>query len=250
MNFRNQITFFVAFLLFGFSLSAQAGGVASYTGTVSTAGAGISSGAGSSATAVINMDFRVPNFMAIGVYDASGVNSNIVFSTPATNFPGGTTFTAAESGTVLLSNESNLNSKFDLDGTASVTDATTILNAINATTASSSQDITIKGAVFTNAAAATTLTLTASANSITLTGGTGAAPTYAFRAVGGVPGGGASAIITQTSPATTGLALTNARRNANGYSRFAVVGDLSEASVDITTRGNWTGSLTLTLTGI
>jgi hypothetical protein len=231
-------------------LSAHAGGVASYTGTVSTAGAGISSGAGSSATAVINMDFKVPNFMAIGVYDVSGANSNVIFSAPATNFPGGTTFTAAESGTVLLSNEGNLNSKFDLDGTASVADATTIINAINATSATSSQDITIKGAVFTNAAVATTLTLTTSANSVTLTGGTGSAPTYVFRAVGGVPGGGATAINTQAAPSTTGLALTGARRNANGYARFAVVGDLSETSVNLTTKGNWTGSLTLTLTGI
>lgn len=230
--------------------SAFAGGVGSYTGNVSSTTAGISSGAGSTATAVVNMDFRVPTFMGLGVYSTAGANSSVLFSAPATNFPGGTVFTAAESGSVLLSNEGNLNSKFDLDGTTSTTDAATIINAINATTATSSQDIIIKGATFTNAAAATTLTLTTSANTITLTGGTGSAPVYAFRAVGGVPGSGAAGIQSQTTPSTTGLALTSARRNANGYSRFAIVGDLSETSVDTSTRGNWTGSLTITLTGI
>lgn len=230
--------------------AAFAGGVGSYTGNVSSTNAGISSGAGSSATAVINLDFRVPTFMGLGVYSTAGANSSILFANPTSNFPAGTTFTAAESGSVLLSNEGNLNSKFDLDGVASTTDAATIINAINATSATSSQDIIIKGATFTNAAAATTLTLTTSANSVTMSGGTGTAPVYVFRAVGGVPGGGAAGIQSQTAPFTTGLALSSARRNANGYSRFAIVGDLSETSVDTTTRGNWTGSLTITLTGI
>ncbi len=237
------------FSIFSFT-NVQAGGVASYTGNVSTSGAGVASGTGNSATAVINLDFKVPNFMALGVFDTAGANTNPIFSSPATSFPGGTTFTAAESSGILALSEGNLNSKFDLDGTTSTTDAATIVNAMNTTTDSTSQDIIIKGAVYTNAPAATTLTLTTSANTITMTGGTGAAPVYALRALGGVPGGGAAAISTQTAPSTTGLSLTGARRNASGYARYAIVGDLSESSVDLTTRGNWTGSVTITLTGI
>jgi hypothetical protein len=238
----------VALSLLGIS-SAFAGGVASYTGTVSSTNAAISSGAGSSAVATINLDFRVPNFIGLGVYDTAGANANALFSSPGTAFTT-TTFTAAESVSILTANETNLNSKFDLDGTTSTTDATTIMNAINATANAASQDIIIKGATFTNAAAATPLSLATSVASVTMTGGTGSAPIYALRSIGGIPGAGATAINTSTTPNTTPLSLTSARRTAGGYSRFAIVGDLSETSVTSATKGNWTGSFTITLTGI
>ena len=225
---------------------AFAGGVASYTGTASSTNAAISSGAGSSAIATINLDFKVPNFIGLGVYSTAGANANTLFSSPATAFTT-TTFTAAESSSVLLSNESNLNSKFDLDGTTVPADATTIINAMNASANAVSQDITIKGATFTNAAAATSLSLATSTNTITMTGGTGTAPIYDLRAIGGIPGG---AINTSTVPLTTPISLTSARRTAGGYSRFAIVGDLRELTVRTNTIGNWTGSFTITLTGI
>lgn len=228
---------------------AFAGGVGGSFGNVSSTAAAISSGSGSSATVDINLDFKTPTFMGLAVYSSSGNNTNFLFSNPSSNFPGGTTFTAAESGGILLNNEGNLNSKFDLDGVASITDAATIINATNALSATPSQDIIIKGATYTNAAILTTLILTTSTNSVMLGGGSGTSPVYVFRAICGVPGGGASAINSQPTPAA-GLILPSARRNVNGYSRFAIVGDLIETTVNSTTKGNWIGSFTITLTGI
>ncbi len=230
-----------------FSFKANAGGVGSYAGNVTNSGAAISSGSGSSASTVVNLEFKVPNFMALGVYGSSGSISNPIFASPANNFPSGTTFTASESNGVLLANESNLNSKFDIDGINSSSDAQVILNAINANASATSQDVIIKGAVFTNAPSSTTLYLTTNTNSVTLTGGTGSAPVYTLRSVGGVPGG---SITTQNTPATGGLSLTGSRRNSNGYARYAVVGDLSETSVNSSTKGNWTGTITISLTGL
>ena len=201
-------------------------------------------------TVTVTLTYSVPNVMALGVYDVNGQSNEGLFTDPSASFPGGSTFTAAESGGVLLANESNVNSKFDLDGTTSSTDANTILTKMTQTTNVPSNDILIKGAVFTNASSSPTLRLRTNTSQITLTGGTGTAPRIDFSALGGVPGGAAGAKNSTTNPSATGLQITTARRNSLGYARFVIVGDYRESTIDFTTKGNWTGNLTLTLTGL
>ncbi|MDX1920191.1 MAG: hypothetical protein SFU25_05585 [Candidatus Caenarcaniphilales bacterium] len=224
-------------------LPSLAGGVTGYTGNVSTTGAGIAAGTGNTASAAVQLEFKVGRFIALGVYNTAGSIANPIFATPATNFPAGTTFAAVAGITAA---ESSLASKFDLDGTTSVPDQLTIVNAINATSDAASQDITIRGAVYSNLPASTAMSVSLSADTVTLTGGTGSAPVYVFRGVAGIPGG---VTTTSTTPSTTPLALAN-RRNANGYARFALVGDLRESTVDLTTDGNWTGTVTISLNGL
>jgi hypothetical protein len=225
-----------------------AGGIVGYTGNISNANAGVSQSAGSNATASMTVDFKVPVLMGVGTYDTTGVNSNVIFASSVTNFPGGSTFTAAESGGVLVTNEGNLSSKFDLDFSLPA-DAALMVFQMGSAPDTPSQDLIIKGAVFTNAAAATTITVTTNVNTLVLTGGSGSAPQVALRSMGGVPGGGPGAIVTQMSPAL-GLGISGAQRNTNGYARYAVVGDVKESSIDMTTIGNWTGSFTVSVTGI
>ncbi|MDX1920190.1 MAG: hypothetical protein SFU25_05580 [Candidatus Caenarcaniphilales bacterium] len=224
-------------------LPSLAGGVTGYTGNVSTTGAGVAAGNGNTASAAVQLEFKVGRFIALGVYNTAGSIANPIFATPATNFPGGTTFAAVPS---FITAESNLASKFDLDGTTSVPDQLTIISAMNASSNASSQDINIKGAVYSNLPASTAMSVSLSADTVTLTGGTGSAPVYVFRGVAGVPGG---ATVTSATPSTTPLALAN-RRNANGYGRFTFVGDLNETSVNLTTDGNWTGTVTISLNGL
>ncbi|HEY9886724.1 MAG TPA: hypothetical protein V6C96_05620 [Vampirovibrionales bacterium] len=232
--------------MFSYLPAFSAGGVTGYTGNVSTDNAGVAKGNGNTAAANIRLEFNVARFVAIGVYDTAGSINHPIFSNPSANFPGGSAFAA--DGTALLSAESDLSSKFDLDGVLNLADQQTIVDAMNATSDTASQEIIIKGAVFTNLPGATAVSVGLDVDSMTLTsaGGTGSAPVYNFRAIGGVPG--ATPNVT-TAPSTTPIDLQN-KRNANGYARFAIVGDLDESSVDLTTDGNWEGTLTISLNGL
>jgi hypothetical protein len=238
---------------------AFAGGVDGYTGNVSSVGAAISSGVGATADAAVTLDFVVPTYIALGIYDTGGTNSNPIFSNPAANFPNGTTFTTVDNvnANILLFDEGDLASKFDINGIDSNTDSQTIMNAINLTNDTPSQDVIIKGATFSNVDfAGTTLYLSTSTDSLQLQGGQGSAPIYVFRALVGLPSSGNSySLSPNTSLLSIGMSsFTNVGDSEYfaepGYSRFVVVGDLSEASVDRTTKGAWTGSFTISLTGL
>lgn len=232
-------------LLFTLQLPSLAGGVDSYVGNSSSTEAAISDGIGSSSSAVIRLDINIPTIIASGIYNTSGLNTNNLFATPASNFPGGTTFTAAESQGMLITSEGNLSSKFNLDLTL---DPSVVIGHIVNSSNIPGQDLVIKGAAFTNSPS-TNIGVYTSVNTMILTGGTGSPPQVALRTIGGVPGGGASAIAVQTSPAT-GLVLDSSKRNSLGYARYSIIADFSEASVDSTTQGDWSGDFTITVTGI
>lgn len=244
MKLSKGLAFFLGLILnIGGFIPSLAGGVTSYSGNLSTSGAAIATGVGNSATAAAQLEFRVGRFIVLGVYNTAGSNANPMFSTPANNFPGGFTFSALPG---FITSEPNLSSKFELDGITSTTDQVTIIQAMNAASNTLSQDINIKGAVYSNLPISANMYVILSADAITLTGGTGAAPVYRFRGVAGVPGG---AITSTTTPFTSPLNLAN-RRNSLGYARYTFIGDLDETSIDLNTDGSWTGSVTVNLNGL
>jgi hypothetical protein len=260
MNIKRYGKLFLA-TVFAVALSTNqsfAGGVDGYTGNVSSVGAAISSGAGATADAAVTLDFVVPTYIALGLYDTGGANANAIFSNPAANFPNGTTFTTADNSGILLFDEGDLASKFDINGVDSNADSQTIMNAINLTADTPSQDVIIKGATFSNVDfGVTTLYLSTSVDSIILAGGQGSAPTYVFRGIVGVPGAvNTDSVAPNTTPITLNNLNTSNLYNGDpatendGYARFSIIGDLSEASVDRTTKGAWTGSFTISLTGL
>lgn len=244
MKLSQGFAFFVGMILnIGGFLPSLAGGVTSYNGNLSTSGAAVASGVGNSATAAAQLEFKVGRFIVLGVYNTAGSNANPMFSAPAANFPAGFTFSALPG---FITTESNLSSKFELDGINSTIDQATIIHAMNAGSNTLSQDINIKGAVYSNLPVSANMYVILSADAITLTGGTGAAPVYTFRGVAGIPGG---TITSTNTPFSTPLNLAN-RRNSLGYARYTFIGDLDETSIDLNTDGNWTGSVTVNLNGL
>lgn len=250
MKSPSSLSIILIFLLMLPLNHAIAAGVTGYTGNVSNTGAGVSTGLGVNANASVNISYSVPNVMALGIYNSLGSNADGLFSSPTASFPGGTTFTSAESLGILVQSETNLNSKFDLDGTTSSADTTAIINLMQTSTNVASQDFLIKGALYTNAPASTTLRVITSTNTLTLSGGTGLAPRIDFRLLGGLPGGSGATKSSDTTPSTGGISITNARRNSSGFARIVLVGDIRENTVNTSTKGNWTGTFTLTLTGL
>ncbi|MDJ0626107.1 MAG: hypothetical protein QNJ31_07060 [Candidatus Caenarcaniphilales bacterium] len=229
-------------LMLGLSPSFGAG-ITGYTGNVESTNAGVASGAGNSASASVQLDVNVDDMMAIGVYDTSGVSASGIFSTPSDDF---TSSSALMSGSVTyqIPAETDLNSKFLLDGTSSVSDMQTILAAMNATSNTTNRIFFIKGATFCNFYVAGNVTLSGDVNSVTMTGGTGTAPKINFTLAVEEPG---SSPFYTASP-VTGLTYSANMVSSSGYSRFVVMGDLDESTIDLITKGNWSGSVTLTLT--
>ncbi|MDX1920192.1 MAG: hypothetical protein SFU25_05590 [Candidatus Caenarcaniphilales bacterium] len=220
-----------------------AGGVGSYTGNIWGLDSALNQANGNT-LAGINLGFNINKVVALGVFDSSGSINNPIFANPTTNFPNGSLFPV--SGTTLIQAETNLVSKFDLDALNSSADAALIINAMNRTTDINSQDVLIKGAIFTNYPSSTSLRLRTNTNQIVFSGGTGTAPRMALRAIAGVP----NVSTTTTTNPQTGLTLNGSRRNANGFARFAIVGDLRESQVNTTTNGNWTANITISLTSL
>ncbi len=188
-------------------------GVTGYTGNVESTNAGVASGSGNSASATVQMDVNVDDMLAIGVYDTSGANASGIFSTPSDDF---TNANGLMTGSATNPAETDLNSKFALDGTTTIADMQTIVTAMQASSDASSDDLLIKGATFTNSSS--TMTLTASANSLTLTGGTGTAPQFDFRLSVQDPGG--SGTTGSTTPAS-GVSYSTAI-SPNGYIRYVL----------------------------
>lgn len=243
MSHKLFITFTLLFLLNSWTC-CFAGGVNSYSGNIATAGSAINQSTGS-ALASLNLEFKVSKILAIANFDETGNINNPIFANPSSNFPAGTLFPVA--GSILINAENNLNSKFDLDATSSSADAALIINAMNSSSDTNSQDILIKGALFTNYPSSTTLRLYTSTSQIIFTGGTGTAPRMQFRAIGGIPNG---SITTTTIPSFIGLLLNGARRNSNGFSRFAIIGDLRESTIDTSTNGDWSANLTISVVAL
>jgi hypothetical protein len=243
---RARIFIFCFILLFCLFCQhkANAGGVQSYSGTNPSATAAISSGSGSLSSATINLEVKIPNITNVAIYDANGAINTAVFNNPTANFPGGTTFIVSESQGSLIANEGDLKSKFDLDLSQSA-DAALILLQMGNLADTPTQDLLIKGAIFSNNPTAN-IKVSTDINTLILAGGTGSSPQLDLRLLGGVPGGGAAAI-TKQDLSLSGMVLTSAHRNANGYGRFALIVDVRESSIDVTTNGSWTGGFTLTV---
>ncbi|MDX1920189.1 MAG: hypothetical protein SFU25_05575 [Candidatus Caenarcaniphilales bacterium] len=233
---KTILVFMVTLILSG---SVIAGGVSNYTGNALSSGAAIATGTGNSASADLLLELKIGSYIALGVYDTNGNISNPIFSSNQSNFPTGSVFSTY--GTVLLNAESSLASKFDLDGTTSTLDQSKIVNAMLVNSDLPSEDILIKGAIYSNLPASTNISISTSQNSIQLAGGNGNAPVIKFRGLAGTP---SAAIDSSESLGTDPISLQN-KRNSKGYARFVIVGDLDESSVDLSTQGNWYGSLTI-----
>lgn len=231
------LVFMVALTL---SNSVIAGGVSNYTGNVSTVGAAISAGPGNPASANLLIELKIGSYIAMGVYDTNGSISNPIFSSPDNNFPSGSTFNPY--GSVLLSAEGSLASKFVLDGTISNLDQKKIVNAMLVGSDQPSEDILIKGAIYSNLPASTNISISTSSNSIQLAGGTGSQPIVNLRGLAGTPSSGS--VDSSQTLASNPINIQN-RRNQKGYARFVIVGDLDESTIDLSTQGNWYGSLTV-----
>lgn len=239
MSHKFLIVFTLLFLLNSWT-SCFAGGVSSYTGNLSTSNVSINRSSGS-ASANLNLEFKVSKILALGIYDSTGNINNPIFNSPIDNFPSGSIFPVT--GNTLIQSESDLVSKFDIDATSSSDDAALIINAINSNSEIRSQDVLIKGAIFTNLAPSANLRLRTSSNQIVFSGGTGTAPRMRLRLVAGIPN---VSTATSTNP-QSGVILNGARRNANGYARFAIVGDLRENQLNSSTNGNWIANMTISL---
>lgn len=196
------------------------------------------------AIASLNLGFSITKVIALGIYDSTGNINNPIFDDPMGNFPSGSLFPVT--GSTLIQAESDLVSKFDLDATSSSADAALIINAINTNSDTNSQDVLIKGAIFTNLASSVNLRISTNTNQITFSGGTGSAPRMRLRAIVGVPN---VSTTTSTNP-QSGITITGSRRNANGYARFAIIGDLRESQVDTSTNGNWSANMTISLVSL
>ncbi len=235
---RNIITA-LAVMILGQS-AAHAAGVTYTSGNVSTTNAAIATTG--NAVASVTLDLNIPGFFGLGVYSTGGTQANPLFTTANTTFAT-QTFTAAESSGILQNDEVNLSSKLALDGVGNLADAQIIINKIGQPN-SATDDFRVKGVMYSTTTNGVSMQL--SANSLTMTGGTGTAPVLDFRNIVGLPGGNVS---TSTTPATA-LNIVPNRFNANSYSRFIVVGDVQETTIAPTTRGNWTGLFTITLTSL
>lgn len=241
---RTSLFLAVSLYLISSSQAFSVGGVVGYTGNISNNGAGVSAGNGNASSGNLRIEFNINRYVAVGIYDTTGTINSPLFSTPSNNFPAGALFAADQS--ILVQNEINTASKFDLNGINSVDDQTLIINAMNSQQDVMSDDLYIRGAIYSNIPTANELIVSTDKDSLTLTGGTGSAPVYNFRSIAGIPSGISSK---SQAPFTTPVGLGN-KRNNKGFARFTIVGDLDESSVDLTTNGNWTGNVTIVVSGL
>ncbi len=231
-------------LIFILGLSCSAGGVLNYIGSNESSNAAITMGSGGRASVNVNLEMKIPLVVATGIFDTNGTNISSFFSGTNSLFPGRSTFTSSESAGILVNDESDLRSKFFLN----LQNNDDRLHSKDIHSDLPSQDILIKGAVFTNSPSSN-ISIATDANVIVLSGGTGKAPQVSLRAVGGVPAGGPSSIATQRQPAS-GMVLDRAKRTNAGYARYVIVADFKESSIDASTHGEWNGGVTIMVTGL
>ncbi len=236
---RKVLVLFVCTFCFGWSQVTQAAGVVYSSGNVSNTNASL--GTGGSTVMTVTVDLNMPRYYGLGVYDVNGVQANSLFTNGASTFlqP---TFNVNQTAGVLLVNEGNLRSKLALDGINSVPDSVIIANAVIAPNSIRTNDYLIKGIFYKSTTDAFITGL--NATTITMTGGVGLAPQIGFRRVVGLPG---TNTFTATNTPGGSQTIPRTRFNASGYSRFVISGDLDESTVNNTTRGNWTGNMTISL---